>query len=314
MRPATFIPSEYRVPSPNTGINLSHNRPLLYPSTSFDFSESGDQPLLPSRSSHPSRPSVYPAPLQCCGECWSHNIVAVSPFSELEATIRNATFVDRTYHFIQENGYTLGSFIFSIFSSSSALGPSATAGISAFLRGKCRINVDQIVELWYNHSYSYSNLVGKGTCRTMYSIPSYAHVKGESMAITDLDATGSRALLDNWVLRKALHTLDEEGRRLSQHKFGLEGIVRNWEAIALFSPSAIQASLQCDAPFTWSALVTMGTNSDQRRRLDAVTDETLSNGEFDDDEDHWSSASDDNGERRSILGYGSVLVKIGSRK
>src|SRR5260370_40262668 len=63
MRPATFIPSEYRVPSPNTGIDLSQNRPLLYPSTSFDFSESGcewDQPLLRSRSSHPSRPSVYP--------------------------------------------------------------------------------------------------------------------------------------------------------------------------------------------------------------------------------------------------------------
>ena len=186
MRLATFIPSEYCVPSPNTGINLSQNHPLLYPSTSFDFSESGcewDQPLLPSQSSHPSCPSVYPAPLQCCGKCWSHNIVTVSPFLELEATIWNATFIDHKYHFIQENGYMLGSFIFSIFSSSSALSPSATAGISAFLCGKCRINVNQIVELWYNHLYSYSNLVSKGTHHTMYSIPSYAHIKGELMAI-----------------------------------------------------------------------------------------------------------------------------------
>src|SRR5258708_12572572 len=262
MRPATFIPSEYCVPSPNTGINLSQNHPLLYPSTSFDFSESGcewDQPLLPSQSSHPSRPSVYPAALQFCGECWSHNIIAVSPFSELEATIQNATFIDCTYHFIQENGYMLGSFIFSIFSSSSALGPAATAGISAFLHGKCGINIDQIVELWYNHPYSYSNLVGKGTRHTMYSIPSYAHVKGESMAITDLDATASRALLDNWVLRKALHTFDEEGQRLSQHKFRLECIVLNSEAIALFSPSTTPASPPCHAPSTSTPSVTLPT-------------------------------------------------------
>jgi len=40
----------------------------------------------------------------------------------------------------------------------------------------------------------------------------------------------------------------------------------------------------------------MGTNSDQHHQLDAVTDETLSNGEFDDDKDHWSSASDDDGD------------------
>jgi len=40
----------------------------------------------------------------------------------------------------------------------------------------------------------------------------------------------------------------------------------------------------------------MGTNSDQHHWLDAMTEEALLNGESDDDGDHSSSASDDNGD------------------
>ena len=126
-------------------------------------------------------------------------------------------------------------------------------------------------------------------------MPSYADVRGESKSVTDLYTTGSHALLNNWVLWKTLHTLDEEGQHLSQHKFGFDGVIQNWEFIKLFFPSAIQGMLQHDAPFTWSTLVTMGMNSDQHHWLDAVTNETF-NGQSDEDEDNGLSTSDNDGD------------------
>ena len=97
--PKSFIPSVY---TPPPSADLPVTRPILYPSKSFDFCESGyeqDRPE-PSRSSRSSHPRTYLTLHQCCGECWLRNIISISPFSKLEAIVQDATFINCAYHFM----------------------------------------------------------------------------------------------------------------------------------------------------------------------------------------------------------------------
>src|SRR5260370_13668434 len=252
-----FIPSGHKSRPVTTSVSNQQNS--LLPQTpqaprSFDFFESGfnwnAQSIQPS---HHTLSSTYSAPSHVCGKCWSHKIINISLTSKLNNSIQEASFVDHTCHFIHENGHTIGSFVYTLLLPTPSTGTSACARISSFLHGQSTVTANQIAELWYNHTSSYTKLVGKGVQCTGYNIPSYADIEGASSPNMDFDSTGSQACLDNWIPQKAIQTLDEEGKHISQHKFGFEGVVWNWESIRSFSPPNIQSTLQHDAPFIWTS-------------------------------------------------------------